>query len=156
MEDSEFEFGVRTDEGAGSAPSGGGRDFRGDKFALQPVGGPARSQPTIHHGQSEKETSFEDEQAQAQKALEIEPPQEADVAEVICAQVQFSGFSFSSRRIARRDFFFPGRRCSVPPIGFASPCRGDRKSRKDALSAQESVNTGFDRRSPDVLYCNAR
>jgi hypothetical protein len=35
-----------------------------------------------HHGQSEKETSFEDEQAQAQEALEVESPQEAHMAEM--------------------------------------------------------------------------
>jgi hypothetical protein len=35
-----------------------------------------------HHGQPEKETSTEDEQAQAQKALESESPQEAYVAEM--------------------------------------------------------------------------
>jgi hypothetical protein len=37
---------------------------------------------SIHHGKPEKETPFEDEQAQAQKALEVESPQEAYVAEV--------------------------------------------------------------------------
>jgi hypothetical protein len=37
------------------------------------------------HGQSEKETSSEDEQAQAPEALEIKSAQEAHVAEVISA-----------------------------------------------------------------------
>jgi hypothetical protein len=128
----------------------------GHKFALQAVGGAARSRATIHHGQSEKETSSEDEQAQAQKALEIKPPQEADMAEVICAQDQFSVFSFSSRRIQRRDFFLLGQSDRSLPTGLASPKRGDRNPRNYAFSAQETVNTGFYRRSSDVLYCNAR
>jgi hypothetical protein len=42
-------------------------------------GGQSKS---TNHGQSEKETSTEDEQAQAPKALEGESPQEAHVAEV--------------------------------------------------------------------------
>jgi hypothetical protein len=37
------------------------------------------------YGQSQKETSSEDEQAQAPEALEVESPQEAHVAEVSCA-----------------------------------------------------------------------
>lgn len=35
------------------------------------------------HGEPEKETSSKDEQAQAPKALEIEPAQEANLAEII-------------------------------------------------------------------------
>jgi hypothetical protein len=35
-----------------------------------------------HHGKPEKETPPEDEQAQAPEALEVEPPQEAHVAEI--------------------------------------------------------------------------
>src|SRR5688572_20492262 len=73
--------------------------------ALQRHRGRARSGPLNHHGQPEKETTSEDEQAQAQKALEIESPQEAYVAEVICAPaptlvfcsipaVHHGGFSF--------------------------------------------------------------
>lgn len=40
------------------------------------------SQNLKHHGQSEKETSFKDEQAQAPEALEVESPQKTYVAEV--------------------------------------------------------------------------
>jgi hypothetical protein len=47
---------------------------------LAPQG--VRSPKTNHHGQPEKETSSEDEQAQAPEALEGESPQEAHVAEV--------------------------------------------------------------------------
>jgi hypothetical protein len=61
----------------------------------------ARSQN--HHGQSEKETSSEDEQAQAQKALESEPSQEAYVAEVTPWAASLI-VEFQTRR--RRDGFF--------------------------------------------------
>jgi hypothetical protein len=44
--------------------------------------GARRARLSLSHGQPEKETPFEDEQAQAPKALEGEPPQEAYVAEV--------------------------------------------------------------------------
>jgi hypothetical protein len=44
------------------------------------LGGARRFEP--EHGQSQKEAQAEDEQAQAPKALEIQSPQEAHVAEV--------------------------------------------------------------------------
>jgi hypothetical protein len=47
-----------------------------------------------HHGQSEKETSSEDEQAQAPEALEGESPQEAHMAEVSRALRRRSLISF--------------------------------------------------------------
>jgi hypothetical protein len=47
----------------------------------------------IHHGKSQEEASPQDEQAQAQKALEVESPQKAYVAEVN-----------QTRRIPRRVF----------------------------------------------------
>jgi hypothetical protein len=46
-----------------------------------------------HHGQSEKETSSEDEQAQAPEALESESPQKAHVAEV-------SAFALAARHVS--------------------------------------------------------
>ena len=74
----------------------------------------ARSPTRIHHGQSEKETSSENEQAQAPKALEGESPQEAYVAEVDFTGTLFRGFpSTQTRRISRRVFYF----FSFGPIG---------------------------------------
>jgi hypothetical protein len=50
-----------------------------------------------HHGQPEKETSFKDEQAQAPKALEIEPAQKAHMAEIV--RRWMGGARFATRRI---------------------------------------------------------
>jgi hypothetical protein len=60
----------------------------------------------LHHGQPEKETSSENEQAQAPEALEVESPQEAYVAEVSCVQTHTArNFSQSeARRLSRRAF----------------------------------------------------
>jgi hypothetical protein len=46
------------------------------------------------YGKSQEEAPTQDEQAQAQKALEIEPPQKAHVAKII-----------QTRRTTRRVFF---------------------------------------------------
>jgi hypothetical protein len=51
------------------------------KFWLDSATGRTHVFPS-HHGQPEKETSSEDEQAQAPEALEVEPAQEAHVAEI--------------------------------------------------------------------------
>jgi hypothetical protein len=49
----------------------------------------------IPYGKSQEEAPPQDEQTQAQEALEVEPPQEAHVAEVA-----------STRRQLRRVFYF--------------------------------------------------
>jgi hypothetical protein len=48
----------------------------------------------LHHGKSQEETPPQDEQTQAQEALEVESPQEAHVAEVS-----------PTRRTSRRVFY---------------------------------------------------
>ena len=68
----------------------GGCGFLRDKFSFT---GALRNRTValnlFTNGQPEKETSFKDEQAQAQKALEVEPPQETYVAEVTRARALF-------------------------------------------------------------------
>jgi hypothetical protein len=56
------------------------------------------------YGQSQKETSSEDEQAQAPEALEVEPAQEAHVAEI--SRTLPAILPFKARRITRRAFIF--------------------------------------------------
>jgi hypothetical protein len=56
-----------------------------DKFGLYSTRCELHGDPSPilkHHGQSEKETSSEDEQAQASQALEVASPQEAFLAAV--------------------------------------------------------------------------
>jgi hypothetical protein len=51
--------------------------------------------PTYTHGKSQEEAPPQDEQAQAQEALEIEPPQKAHVAKIISNPPHTTaGFSF--------------------------------------------------------------
>jgi hypothetical protein len=68
----------------------------------------APSPTRTHHGQSEKETSSEDEQAQAPKALEGESPQKAHVAEVSgapCARPRLFPVLFPKPAADRGGFF---------------------------------------------------
>src|SRR5581483_11889188 len=61
---------------------GGGRGARGAGGLNSARQRPARTARFLPHGQPEEETPSEDEQAQAQKALEGESPQKAYVAEI--------------------------------------------------------------------------
>jgi len=67
------------------------------------------------HGQPEKETPTEDEQAQAPEALEGKSPQDAYVAEVIGALADPRGIPFRPVAFGRRVFS-----CGDP--GRVKPC----------------------------------
>jgi len=68
-----------------------------------------------HHGESQKEASTEDEQAQAPKALEGESPQKAYVAEVSGAAGSRLLWTLQTRRDSAAGFSFYKNVGCLPP-----------------------------------------
>jgi len=75
------------------------------------------SASTNHHGKPEEETPPENEQAQAPKALEVESPQEAHVAEIAALAWRDAGHGPIAPAADRpaAGFSFPGRRPANSP-----------------------------------------
>jgi hypothetical protein len=65
-----------------------------------------------HYGKSEKETPSQDEQAQAPEALEVEPPQEAHVAEIAALAWRSLRPIAPAACLPAAGFYLPGRRLS--------------------------------------------